>query len=388
MDELNITKVRELVAAVSVAGRILARLVEEGFSSAMKGVIRAVNDCIGFIDHHDEYNAARGDVDFPPLPPIWIVGEEGVGKRTLSWRLRDECAHRERFVDVDCRKANTEGLTQLLFGDDFSDLQGGISECQGLFWDAEGGILVIREPSILPAEVWERLAEWQRTGRMRRKWPHGEVVDADVVIVFITSDAETLRYTSSSVVGGLRTGALRFIHMPPLRNRPEDIILYLEYYLRATGDRYRGTEFTLTDNVEDEALLTLVNHSWPENLLGLRRAVEFMVVTDILRKPGDRVNGDQARIAAQAAFGQPEEAAIDGVEALFWPQGRARKRSRYPGKEAMENFERHIIEQGSTQVEAARALGVADSTLSRYRKKAGLPPLPLGRPPKNRFLIP
>ncbi len=39
----------------------------------------------------------------------------------------------------------------------------------------------------------------------------------------------------------------------------------------------------------------------------------------------------------------------------------------------MENFDRHTIRQGSTQVEAARALGVADSTLSRYRKKQACP---------------
>ncbi len=125
-----------------------------------------------------------------------------------------------------------------------------------------------------------------------------------MVLVLTATEVEERRDASSSVNDDLRYSALRYIRVPPLRERLEDIVLFLDDFLRATGDRYRGTQFTLLNNLEDEALLTLVNHSWPENLLDLRRTVEFMVVTDILRKPGDRVTGDQARMALQAAFGR------------------------------------------------------------------------------------
>ncbi len=149
MSELNLAQVREFVSSVCEGGRSIALLVEEGFSSAMKGVIRAVNDCIGFINHHDEYHADHGEVDFPPLPPVWIVGEEGVGKRSLSQRLHQGCAHRQPFLDLDCRKADPASIASVPFGDGPIDSQGIIPGGQGMFWDADGGILVIREPSML-----------------------------------------------------------------------------------------------------------------------------------------------------------------------------------------------------------------------------------------------
>jgi len=257
-----------------------------------------------------------------------------------------------------------------------------------MFWDAQEGMLAIRHPSTLPMEAWEGLADWQRTGAMRTTWPHGETGEADVVLVLIATDVETRRDAFSSASDDLLRRALSYMRIPPLRDRPEDVVLYLEHYLRETGLRFRGEVFTLRKNFEDAALLALVNHSWADNLLGVMRAVELMVLTGLLKETHDRVTVDQARMVIGSSLGLPGHDAAERVKRLIRSHGRSQGRSRYPGKEAMENFDREIIQQGWSQLEVARALGVSDGTLCRWRRKAALPELPVGRPPKTRLPVP
>jgi DNA-binding NtrC family response regulator len=383
MRELSLHQVKALVETVSHSGMDLAQPVRDGFSSAMKAVVRSVNECIGFINRHDEFYDSHGDADFSPLPPIWISGEEGVGKGVLVRRLLDGCTFRDDLFELDCRKPDPVRLTELLFG--------GASDAvheEGYFWMADGNILVIREPRNLPEPALDKLWDWQRSGTMQRTGTSGKSEPVDMVLILVTEDASTHRELFSRTGVSPRLSLLRFIDVPPLRERPEDIALHLEYYLQAMGARLRGTEFSLSTNFDDTALSILINHPWPDNLSSLRAAVEFMVVSDILKYPHDRAIADQVRIALKSGVGFPDANAIDQVEELIWPSGRASGRSRYPGKEAMENFDQHTLQQEMSQLEAARALGIDDATLCRWRQKAGLPALPRGRRPKNRFSLP
>ena len=72
------------------------------------------------------------------------------------------------------------------------------------------------------------------------------------------------------------------MHIFPLRERPQEVVLLIDYLFRAKGLEYTGSEFSIERNLEDEALFLLGNFPWPGNISALREVVTDLVGSVLL----------------------------------------------------------------------------------------------------------
>ncbi|BDG58987.1 sigma-54 interaction domain-containing protein [Caldinitratiruptor microaerophilus] len=283
---------------------------------------------------------------------VLILGETGVGKQLVARRLHQGSSRRDGpFVVVNCSAVPESLLESELFGYEGGAFTGaGRHGKVGLLELAHKGTLLLDEVGELPLHLQAKLLHALQDRRFFRVGGTREV-RVDVRIVAATNrDLEEL----------VQEGAFRRdlyyrlnvvpVSIPPLRERPEDIPVLVEHFLRRHSDRYgRHVEFT------PAAMEALVRYPWPGNVRELENLVERLFVTvtdpviDVVHLP------DQVRVPARPRRGNVEVHRI------------------VPLREAVEELETKLIAEamaryGSTR-RAARVLGVDQSTLVRRLQK-------------------
>ena len=156
---------------------------------------------------------------------------------------------------------------------------------RGKFWDANAGLLIIYEPQKLPVDCQDRLLKWQKLRPIQPSSGNHHVEDPDPVIIFVARDSPQQIMSTGTVLPGLLTKMLPHIHIPPLREQPEDVVLLIGHLLRTKGREYRGRELSAERDLEEEALFLLVNFQWPGNISALREVVTRLVFSVPLVKP-------------------------------------------------------------------------------------------------------
>ncbi|MEP6654529.1 MAG: sigma-54 dependent transcriptional regulator [Myxococcales bacterium] len=276
---------------------------------------------------------------------VLFRGESGTGKGVLARTMHLESKRRERpFITVNCPTLTEELLASELFGHAKGAFTGAVRDQPGRVEVAEGGTLFLDEIGDLPAGLQAKLLRFLQEKRFERV---GETRTrkADVRVV-----AATNRDLESDVKSGRFREDLLFrlnvleIRVPSLRERPEDILplsrRFLAFFARAVG-RPLPTFSPAADKVLSE-------YPWPGNVRELRNTIERAVILW------------PSAVIEPAAF--PER--ITG------------SRERGPavgGRFTLDDLERAhiaaIVAQSPTMEEAARILGIDDSTLWRKRKK-------------------
>jgi NtrC-family two-component system response regulator AlgB len=178
------------------------------------------------------------------------------------------------------------------------------------------------------------------------------------------ADVRLIAATNRALEDAIREGRFRddlyfrlnvvTLHLPPLRERPEDVLPLAYHYLRVFGTRQGRRSVSLSPTCE-QAMQT---YPWPGNLRELRNAIERAVIL----APRDTVEA--------ADLGLPAE-----VSALS-PGGGTRGTPRLGGDYALEEIEREHIARVLARVASteasARLLGIDPTTLQRKRKRYGL----------------
>ena len=206
---------------------------------------------------------------------VLIEGETGTGKGLVAQAIHRLSPRKdERFVWVNCG-ALAEGVIESeLFGHERGAFTGASALRRGRFELADGGTLFLDEIGELPPTVQVKLLRVLQDRSFERVGG-SETMRVDARLV-----AATNRDLAAEVQGGrfredlfYRLGVVR-IGMPPLRERPEDIPLLVEGFIREF-DREHGRKVTgITRGVLDR----LVRYPWPGNVRQLRNTVEGMVV--------------------------------------------------------------------------------------------------------------
>jgi DNA-binding NtrC family response regulator len=219
----------------------------------------------------------------------------------------------------------------------------------------------------------------QKTG----DWTNPEIVD--VVIIFLSTSHPHVAMTDPALYQALVSQALGHICIPPLRTRPEDILLFLQYFLRKAGLVYMRQELSCEKNFEDEALLMIVDHQWPDNVLGVKHFIDFLIFAGSLNSSGDQITAYQAEQAFKIQYGANVGRPFPPPDSGFVrPPGHLGKRPLRPNNDQLWPLYRDYIRDGGlSQAELATALGVHESTLSRWFTEAGIPSRPRGRRPKS-----
>jgi two-component system, NtrC family, response regulator PilR len=206
----------------------------------------------------------------PTTATVLITGDTGTGKEMVARAVHQTSPrHRARFVAINCSSIPETLLDAELFGHARGAFTGAVTTRQGRIEQADSGTLFLDEVGTMPMSLQMKLLrvlqerEFERLGDNR-------TIKVDVRIVAATNAdlqkmvkegtfREDLFYRLNVVT----------IHLPPLRDRPEDVPPLVKHFLET-----RGAESTV---VSQEAMRRLMAYNWPGNVRQLENAIERAV---------------------------------------------------------------------------------------------------------------
>ncbi len=210
---------------------------------------------------------------------ILITGESGTGKDFLARVIHNESARSDKpFVVVDCGALPASLIESELFGYERGAFTGANQSKKGAFALADGGTLVLDEIAEMRPDLQVKLLRVLEDRTFR---PLGGTADISIDVMVIATSNRDLEES-------VRTGRFRQdlyfrlnvvrIHLPPLRERREDILPLARWFLQLFNTRFhrRTRGFTLA---AEEAL---IRHDWPGNIRELRNTIErAMILNDV-----------------------------------------------------------------------------------------------------------
>ena len=288
----------------------------------------------------------------PTDSTVLLQGESGTGKEVLARYLHELSGRTERpFLSINCG-ALPEGLLESeLFGHVKGSFTGAVRDKDGLFQAAEGGTFFLDEiGETTPATQVKLLRALQQ----REVIPVG---GTEAIAV----DARVIAATNRDLEAEIKRGAFRSdlfyrlnviaIHLPPLRDRREDIPLLANAFLSRTAEQRRQPPKALSA----DALQALQRYDWPGNVRELENALERAAILS----PGETIE-----LAAL-----PERVTERRAEAFV--------ATRELSNPTLETIERAYIawvlqNEGGHKTRAAEVLGIDPSTLHRKLARYGL----------------
>src|SRR5438309_1459598 len=211
----------------------------------------------------------------PPDVTVLNNGENGTGKERVADALVQASTRANKpFVRFNCAALPAELAEAELFGHTKGAFTGAVKSRAGLFREADGGTILLDEIGELPAPIQAKLLRVLQEGEVR---PVGEdsSVKVDVRILAATH-RDLLRMATEGRFREDLYYRLKVInlHIPPLRERTEDIPLLARHFLTEYSRRFGVGPFKLTPSL----LERLNAYSWPGNVRELENAIESLVV--------------------------------------------------------------------------------------------------------------
>ncbi len=207
--------------------------------------------------------------------PVIILGESGTGKELVAHAIHNLGPRREGpFIACNCAALNEALLESELFGHVKGAFTGAYSHRQGRFEAAHRGDLFLDEIGDLPPAIQVKLLRVLETKQFERVGDHRPLT-ADVRIITATH-----RSLEALVAEGKFREDLFFrinvipIHLPPLRDRLEDVPLLVEHFLKTISQRH-GKHIS---SLSRDALDLFLAYSWPGNIRELKGVLEYAVV--------------------------------------------------------------------------------------------------------------
>lgn len=206
--------------------------------------------------------------------PFFITGETGVGKESVAKYIHENgLRHDQPFIAINCGRFSAELLQSELFGHEVGAFTSAIRQRRGAFEIANGGVLLLDEIPEMSLDAQKMLLRILDTGMFTRLGGN-EVLEVDIHIVASTNSdikkavakkifREDLYYRLKGVM----------LHIPPLRERPEDIVPLVENFITEFSSEY-GKNIT---RITPEALTYLTEALWPGNIRQLRNVVHTAV---------------------------------------------------------------------------------------------------------------
>jgi len=204
--------------------------------------------------------------------PVLVIGERGTGKELIAARLHYLSARWEqRLIRVNCAALTETLLDSELFGHEAGSFTGAARAHSGCFEQADGGTLVLDELGTIPLRMQEKILRVIEYGEFRRVGG-AKTLHSDARIVGSTNE-----HLPELVAEGrfradlLDRLAFDVIRVPPLRERPEDILQLAQHFaVNMTAELHRPYFAGFTPEVETK----LLEHKWPGNVRELKNAVE------------------------------------------------------------------------------------------------------------------
>jgi len=280
-----------------------------------------------------------------PRSPVLLLGPTGSGKEVLARHLH-ALAHASEapFVHVNCAALPESVVESELFGHEKGAFTDARSARRGLLEAANGGTLFLDEVGELPVGLQAKLLTFLDSGRFRRVGSSSEE----------TSTARVVAATNRNLEAEIRSGRFRedlwfrlsvfALHVPPLRDRPEDVIPLADALLGELSAEL-GRKGAVLGSVAKERLL---RYPFPGNVRELRNVLERALVLE-----------PSAELDLPVLDGQPEPLPGGTPGSGPFVIGGAP----IAMEELERRYARHVLGQlGGRRVEAAKALGLSYPT--------------------------
>jgi DNA-binding NtrC family response regulator len=292
--------------------------------------------------------------------PVLIEGESGSGKELIARAIHTGGPRAQGpFVAESCAAVADQLLESELFGHVKGAFTGADRDREGIFAAASGGTLFLDEVNSMSPSMQAKLLRVLQE-RVVRAVGAESTRPVDVRVIAASNE----RLTECVAAGRFRQDlyyrlAVVVLEAPPLRERPDDVPLLVDHFLRKHTDGEQGS----TTLVSEPALRTLAAYPWPGNVRELENAIRRLLALRVSRV---LVRHLPPEIQAHQKDARPGQDLASGVDDL-------------PLGEALERLERDLIArvlrrcQGNVS-QAARALHVERTKLTRRIKKLGVDP--------------
>jgi transcriptional regulator with GAF, ATPase, and Fis domain len=288
----------------------------------------------------------------PTDSTVLITGETGTGKELIARAIhKGSQRDGQAFISANCAAIPSSLIASELFGHEKGAFTGALQQRQGRFELAHSGTIFLDEIGELPAETQIALLrvlqerQFERVGGTR-------VIPTDVRII-----AATNRNLPEAIAAGTFRADLFYrlnvfpIHVPPLRNRKEDIPMLVEYFVT----RYAEKAGKQISKIDKNTLKLCESYPWPGNIRELQNIVERSVILCT----GDTFWIDEAWLSTQNV---------------------PRPDSSGPLTKTLQNYEKELIEAALAESNgkvagpngAAAKLGIPRSTLDLKIKQLNI----------------
>jgi len=263
----------------------------------------------------------------PTDSTVLVQGETGSGKELIARAIHERGARSGRtFVKLSCAAIPTGLLESELFGHQKGAFTGAIADRVGRFELASGGTVFLDEIGEVPLELQPKLLrvlqerEFERLGSSRT----------------LRTDARLIAATNRDLAAMVEAGTFRAdlfyrlnvfpIHVPALRERPEDIPLLVRHFVQQLGRRMNK----VVETIPAETMSALACYDWPGNIRELQNLVErAMILTNgpVLRVPLDELKAHGASTVGKSRPRTLQEAerehVLAALEETHWVLGGA-----------------------------------------------------------------
>ena len=321
----------------------------------------------------DVYNVIEKVADTPST--VLITGESGTGKELIARALHENSSRSDKpFIRVNCAAIPRDLIESELFGYEKGAFTGAVTSKPGRFELAHGGTLFLDEIGEIPVNMQVKLLralqeqEFERVGGIK-------TIQVDVRLI-----AATNRDLARDIADGRFREDLYYrlnvvhLHLPPLREREEDVPLLVEHFIRTFNERLKKH----VQGVTAEAMDKLLDYPWRGNIRELENVVERCLLfcedeqigvgdlpPEVRRgsEPPHRASAPPPATEPEANDDAPEEADGAGLKEAV--------------REATMRLERELIERalrqtGGNVTHTARLLKISRKSLQTKMKELGL----------------
>lgn len=291
----------------------------------------------------------------PSEATVLITGDSGTGKEMIAGAIHFNSLRKEGpFIKINCAAITETLLESELFGHEKGAFTGADRRKEGKFRQADGGSIFLDEITETSLAMQVKLLRVLQEREITRVGG-SEVINVDVRVIAATN---------RDILQEIATGKFRedlyyrlnvvTLHVPPLRDRKEDIPILAQHFLEYFAEKNHKTIKGYTPQAIDRML----RFNWPGNVRELMNAVERGVV---LSRSEYLDEGDLSLVFPETVEGQPVSAS-----ALAFAEG-------IPLEEVEKNSILAMLDNvNGNKSEAARRLGITRRTLHLKLKKYGL----------------
>jgi DNA-binding NtrC family response regulator len=315
----------------------------------------------------------------PSEAPVLISGETGTGKELVARHIHQLSGRTGPFLAVNCGAISDHLAESELFGHEAGSFTGAVGRREGWFEAANGGTLFLDEIGDLPLAMQVKLLRVLQEREVVRIGSRKSIA-VDIRLVAATN----IDLDHAVSAGRFRIDLLYRLNiaqarLPPLRERPGDVLPLAQHFLRTYSQRMNIPEPDLSPAAGD----ALRGHAWPGNIRELENVIHFALLissAEEIRPEHLKVSGGWGTAASgegSSAAGHVPVVAPDEAAPLQVIAAQLRRSFARPCEALYDELEQLIVTEayrhcGNNQVHSAALLGVTRNVLRTLLKRHGL----------------